>query len=62
LEDYHLTYLMSGIKDDCLIIQFLSIHLVERARAWLEHLPTRTIRDWADLRKAFARNFQGTYK
>jgi hypothetical protein len=53
---------MSGIKDDCLIIQFLSIHLVERARAWLEHLPTRTIRDWADLRKAFARNFQGTYK
>jgi hypothetical protein len=53
---------VAGIKDDCLILQFLPIHLEEGARAWLEHLPVKTIHDWADLWKAFVGNFQGTYK
>lgn len=53
---------MVGIKDDYLIIQFLPIHLMEGARAWLGHLPSDTIHDWANLRKAFVGNFQGTYK
>jgi hypothetical protein len=44
------------------IIQFLPIDLAEGARAWLEHLLARTVRDWLDLRKAFVGNIQGTYK
>jgi hypothetical protein len=46
-----------GPKDDHLIFQFLPIHLAERVRAWLEHLPASTIHDWVDLRKAFVENF-----
>lgn len=53
LEDYRLACQMAGIKDDYLIIQFLPIHLVVAAGDWLKHLPTETVRDWADLRKAF---------
>jgi hypothetical protein len=45
LEDYRLVCHMVGIKDDHLVIQFLTIHLVEGARAWLEHLPVGTIHD-----------------
>jgi hypothetical protein len=33
LEDYRLACRMAGIKDDCLIIQFLTIHLAEGTRA-----------------------------
>lgn len=62
MEDYRLACRMVGIKGDHLIIQYLPIHLAEGARAWLEHLPSGTIHDWADLRKAFVGNFQGTYK
>lgn len=45
LEDYRLVCCMEGIKDDCLIIQFLDIHLAEGARDRLEHLPVGTIHD-----------------
>lgn len=31
-------------------------------RAWLEHLPSNTIHDWVDLKKAFSGNFQRMYK
>jgi hypothetical protein len=62
MEDYRLACCMAGIKDDHPIIQFLPIHLVEGARAWIEHLPARTIHSWVDLRKAFVRNLHGTYK
>lgn len=57
LEDYRLACHMEGTKDDPLIIQFLPIHLVEGARAWLEHMPSNIINDWADLKKAFVGNF-----
>jgi hypothetical protein len=36
---------MARMKDDHLIIQFLSIHLVEGARDRLENLPSDTIHD-----------------
>lgn len=62
VEDYRLTCCMAGIMDDYLIIQFLPIDLTEGARAWLEHLLARTVRDWPNLQKAFVGNFQGTYK
>jgi hypothetical protein len=45
-----------------LVIQFLLIHLAKGARACLEHLLVGTMHDWADLRRAFVGNFQGTYK
>jgi hypothetical protein len=48
---------MAGIKDDHLIIQFFPIHLAERARAWLKHLPASTIHNWVNLQKAFVGNF-----
>jgi hypothetical protein len=49
LEDYCLACRMVKIKDDHPIIYFLSIHLEEGARVWLEHLPADTIHDWVDL-------------
>jgi hypothetical protein len=30
---------------------------VKGPRAWLEHLPSNTIHDWVDLKKAFIGNF-----
>ena len=33
----------------------------ENVRAWLEFLPADSIGSWADLRKVFIGNFQGTY-
>lgn len=62
LEDYRLACCMVRIKDDYLIILFISIHLAEGARAWLEHLPVEIVHDWANLWKAFIENFEGTYK
>ena len=32
----------------------------EHVRAWLEFLPHDNIRDWADLKRVFVGNFQGT--
>ena len=33
----------------------------EHVRAWLKFLPHDSIRDWADLKRVFVKNFQGTY-
>jgi hypothetical protein len=49
------------MDDDLLIIHNLPLFLADSARAWLQHLPPRWIRDWADLVRAFVGNFQGTY-
>jgi hypothetical protein len=37
------------------------LFLANSARAWLEHLPPNSIKDWADLKEIFVGNFQGTY-
>jgi hypothetical protein len=46
---------MVGIKNDHLVIEFLPVHFAEGARVWLEHLPSSSIHDLADLRRAFVR-------
>ena len=33
----------------------------EHVRAWLEFLPSDSIHDWAELKRIFIGNFQGTY-
>ena len=48
-------------NDDRFIIQYLPICLGKNVRAWLEFMPANSIGDWADLRKVFVGNFQGTY-
>jgi hypothetical protein len=57
LADYHLTCQLGGADDDLLIIHNLPLFLADSARAWLEHLPPRRIRDWADLVRVFVGNF-----
>ena len=49
------------MDDDHFIIQYLSICVGEHVRAWLEFLPQDSIRDWANLKRIFVENFQGTY-
>jgi len=49
------------MDDDHFIIQYLPICIREHVRAWLEFLPHDSIRDWADLKRVFVGNFQGTY-
>ena len=61
LADYRLACQLGGADDDLLIIRNLPLHLVDSARAWLEHLPERMIHGWADLVTIFVGNFQGTY-
>jgi hypothetical protein len=55
LEDYRLACHMVGIKNDHLVIEFLPVHFAEGARVWLEHLPSSSIHDLADLRRSFVR-------
>jgi hypothetical protein len=57
LNDYRLACQLGGADDDRLIIRNLPLHLGDSARAWLEHLPTHTIRDWSELVKVFVGNF-----
>ena len=57
LEDFRLTYRARGVDDDYFIIQYLPIYVGEHVRAWLELLPHDSIRDWADLKRVFVRNF-----
>ena len=61
LEDYQLACLAGGVSDGRFIIQYLPVCLGENVRAWLDFLPTDSIGSWADLRKLFIGNFQGTY-
>ena len=61
LEDYRLACRAGGASDDRLIIQYLPICLGENVHAWLDFLPADSIGSWADLRKVFIGNFQGTY-
>jgi hypothetical protein len=46
---------------DLFIIQFLTIHLADSARAWMEHLLRNVINGWEDLKEIFTGNFQGAY-
>ena len=46
---------------DHFIIQNLPIYVGEHDRARLEFLLHDSIRDWADLKRIFVGNFQGTY-
>jgi hypothetical protein len=61
LDDYHLAWQLGGVDDDRFIICNLPLFLADSVRAWLEHLPTRHIHNWADLVKVFVGSFQGTY-
>jgi hypothetical protein len=47
-----------GSRDNAL--QFLSLHLKDNARAWLNNLTPNSIRSWEEFRQAFIANFQGT--
>ena len=61
LEYFRLAYRAEGVDDDHFIIQYLPICVGEDVRSWLEFLPPDSIRDWADLKRNFIENFQGTY-
>ena len=61
LEDYRLACRAGGASDDRFIIQYLPICLGENVRTRLDFLPADSIGSWADLRKVFIGNFQGTY-
>ena len=61
LDYYRLACRAGGAQDDFFIIKNLPLHLTDSARTWLEHLPRGRIDSWAELRKAFIGNFQGTY-
>ena len=61
LEDFRLACRVGGVDDDYFIIQYLPICVGEHVRAWLEFLPHDSIHDWADLKRVFVGNFQGTY-
>jgi hypothetical protein len=43
------------------MIKNLPLYLDDSARTWLKHLSRDKIQDWADLRRVFVSNFQGTY-
>jgi hypothetical protein len=57
LAEYRLAYQLGDMDDDLLIIRNLPLFLANSVRAWLEHLPPRRIRDWADLVRVFMGNF-----
>lgn len=61
LEDYRLACQAGGANDDRFIIRHLPLFLADSARTWLEHLPANQIDGWADLKRIFVGNFQGTY-
>jgi len=49
------------VDDDYFIIQYLPIYVGEHDQTWLEFLSLDSIRDWADLKRVFIGNLQGTY-
>lgn len=61
LEDYRLACRAGGADDDRFIICNLPLFLADSARMWLENLPADRIDGWADLKRIFVGNFQGTY-
>ena len=61
LEDFWLVYRAGGVDDGLFFIQYLPICMGEHVWAWLEFLPHDRIHDWADLKRVFVGNFQGTY-
>jgi len=61
LKHFWLAYRARGVDDDHFIIQYLPICMGGHVRAWLEFLLHDSIHDWADLKRIFVRNFQGTY-
>ena len=61
LKDFWLACRGGGVDDDYFIIQCLPICVGEHVRAWLEFLLPDNIRDWANLKRVFVGNFQGTY-
>ena len=61
LEDFRLACRAEGVDDDHFIIQYLPICMGEHVLAWVEFLLHDSIRDWADLKRVFIRNFLGTY-
>ena len=61
LKDFRLVYRAGGVDDDYFIIQYLPIYVGEHVQAWLEFLLPYIIRNWADLKRIFIGNFQGTY-
>ena len=50
------------MDNDDFIIRNLPLFLANSSRTWLEHLPSNRVQSWADLKKIFVGNFQGTYK
>ena len=61
IKDFWLAYRARGVDDDHFIIQYLPICVGEHVQAWLEFLLPDNICDWADLKRVFIGNFQGTY-
>jgi hypothetical protein len=61
IEDYCLACRAGGADDDLFIIQFIPIYLVDKVRAWLDHLRRNIIDRWDNLKEIFTDNFQGTY-
>jgi hypothetical protein len=57
LDDYRLAYQLGDADDDRFIICNLPLFSADSVRAWLEHLPTRRVHNWADLVKVFMGNF-----
>ena len=57
LEDFWLVYRARGVDDDYFIIQYLPIYVGEHVQAWLEFLLPYIIRNWADLKRVFVKNF-----
>ena len=49
------------MDDDLFITQYLPIYVREHVWVWLKFLPHDSIHDWADLKRVFVGNFQGTY-
>jgi hypothetical protein len=43
------------------IIQYLPIYITDSTRNWLNNLREGTMRQWADLKKAFYNHFEGAY-
>jgi hypothetical protein len=58
LDDFITAVISGGSRDNAL--QLLSLHLKDKARAWLNNLAPDSIRSWEEFRQAFIANFRGT--
>jgi len=43
-------------------VRYIPLMLTGTARTWIEILPEKYIHNWLDLKTAFEKNFEGTYK